>query len=124
MILKVGPFSSIFLFHVTSIIRDLPVALHRSSKVPFPADLSGQGWTGFRSGAEATGAGEAMGGVETTGGGVALGADGFGSSLSQATRHAAKAAAPKIPVIQRWFDMLTSVLGCAQSIAQARATLS
>src|SRR6185503_15890772 len=114
MILKVGPLSPIFLSHETSIIRVLPVALHMSSKVPLPVEPEGHGWTGFLSGALATGAADATGGAETIAAGVALGAAGFGSSFSQAVRHTAKAAAPNLPTIHRVLDMVISVsCGCA-----------
>jgi hypothetical protein len=110
MILKVGPLSPIFLSHVTSIIRDLPFALQASSKVPLPVEPSGQGWTGFLSGALATGAVEVTGGVEATGAGaLTAGAGGFVSSFSQEMRHNAIAAAPNVPTFHLVLDMVTSV---------------
>jgi hypothetical protein len=93
-------------------IRVLPFALHGSSKLPLPAEPSGQGCDGFFSGALATGAVEAAGAADATGAGaaeaLALGAAGFAFSCSQPKRHPKRTAAPNALTIIDWLRIVTS----------------
>src|SRR5207344_72077 len=78
---KVGaPVSLIFPFHVTSIIRAVPLASHGFANEPTPSEPSGQSWWG-------SGAALATGGVEGVGagGGALLAGSGLGagSAFSQ-----------------------------------------